>query len=147
MMSIPMNCARGSVFNVLGGMAFSFLFSLTGGAWVGWFPASLFPKVPACHTDGVCGGSSFLVRSIVCWPGLTLLVGLCSGCWISGCCVMMCWRPVLYFWTCRSPLLVSKMIWVILGTLWVSPSVALLPTMEAFTSHIFHDVSNSENDL
>ena len=31
--------------------------------------------------------------------------------------------------------------------LWVSLLVTLLPTMEAFASHIFHDMSNSENDL
>ena len=91
MVSIPMNCARGSAFKVLGRMAFCFLLGLTGGVWVGWFPASLFPKVSACHTYGACGGSSVLVRSIMCWPGLTLLVSPCSGCWTSGCCVMMCW--------------------------------------------------------
>ena len=108
MVSIPMNCARGSVFIVLGGMTFSFLFGLTGGAGKGWFPASLFPKVSAHHTDGVCGGSSFLMRSTVCWLGLTLLVGPCSGCLTSRCCVMMCWGPVLSLLILQIPLAYLK---------------------------------------
>ena len=104
MVSVPMNSARGSAFDILGGMAFHFLLGLTGGVCICWFPASLFPKVSACHTDDVCGWLSVLVRSIMCWLGLIPLVSPCSGCWISGCCMVMCWGPVLSFWTLQIPL-------------------------------------------
>ena len=61
-------------------MAFCFLFGLVGVIWVGWFLASSFPKVSACHADGTCSGSiihwAYHVSAVLnpfCWPLFWLL--------------------------------------------------------------------------
>ena len=97
MVSVPMNCARGSV-SILGGMAFCFLFGLVGDVWVGWFSESPFPKVSTGQVDGVCNKSLVLLDSTGSWMGSVPLTDPCSGC------VEKVWGSVPVSWTPQIPL-------------------------------------------
>ena len=98
MVSVPMNCARGSAFSVLGGMAFRFLFGLIGDVWVGWFSESLYPKFSAHCADNICDKSLALLDSTGSWTGSVPLTDPCSGC------VEKVWGSAPVLWTLQIPL-------------------------------------------